>query len=97
MGALVLQETVVDSIRASPAWRTTTSEIDNTPTVVWNFRKAAIINPVVSDLLVICSAHIILQKITQSMFYHPGQLNTMAEDASCHFNLSLHPFLALFH
>ena len=97
MGALVLQETVIDSIRASPAWRTTTSEIDNTPTVVWNFRKAATINPVVSDLLVIHSAHIRLKKTTQSMFYHPGQLNTMDDDASRHFDLSLHPFLALFH
>ena len=97
MEALVLHESIFSSIRTSPAYQTPTSGSDNTPPVAWTFRKASTINLVVADLLSIRSAHNRLHNITLSMFYQPGPLNTMANDASCRFDLSIHPFLTLFH
>ena len=97
LAALVLQEAVFRSTSTSPAWETPTSVSDNTPTVAWNFREAATINPVVVDLISIHSAHNRLHKIILSVFYNPGLLNTMANDAYRRFDLSPHPFLTLFH
>ena len=51
LAALVLYEAVFSSISASPEWRKPTSEINRTPTVVWTFRKASTINPVLAVLL----------------------------------------------
>ena len=93
---LVLHEIVFSSISTSPAWWTPASGSDNTPTVVWNFREDSTIKPAVSDLLGIRSTHNRLHKLTPSVFYHPGPLNTMAGDASRCFDLSTNPFLELF-
>ena len=49
-----------------------------------------------ADLLRIRSYHNRLHKITPSVLYCPGPLNTMADDVSCTFDLSPHPFLDLF-
>ena len=65
---------------------------NNTSTVSWRKRKTSTINPVVADLLCICTLH--SRKILNpSIFYHPGQENCMADDASCLFNLSETSFL----
>ena len=48
------------------------------------------------DLLSTCSDHKRIHNINPYVFYHPGLLNTMANDTSRRFNLSPHPFLDLF-
>ena len=49
--------------------------------------------PRVAELLSIRSAHSWLHKITPSLFYHPGPLNTRTDHSSRRFDLSTHPFL----
>ena len=83
--SLLLQEAVFGSISASHAWETPTLGSDNNSIVAWTFRKASNINPVVADLLSTHSSHNKLHKITLSVFYHPGPLNNMADDASRRF------------
>ena len=58
--------------------------------------EASTANPVVSNLLSICSVHNRLYMLPLSVFYQPGTLNTMSNNASCHFDLSANPFLELF-
>ena len=97
LAALVLHEAVFRSISASLAWRTPTLGSDNTPAFTCTFREDFPINPVVANLFSIRSAQNRLQHLTPSAFYHPGQLNTMADDDSHCFDLPTHPFLELFH
>ena len=94
--ALVLQEAVFISSSASPAEQTPTLGSDNAPKFAWTFCKASTINPVVSNILSILYTQYRLQKITPSVFYHLGPLNTMADKESCRFDLSPNPFLDLF-
>ena len=61
---------------------------DNTPTVSWSTREASIINPVVVDLLRIFALHSIQFYLNSSVFYHPGQENCNADNASCLFYIS---------
>ena len=51
------------------------------------------INPVVADLLRIRALHSRKFFLNPSVFYHPGQENCMADDASCLFYLSDTDFL----
>ena len=95
LAALVLQEATFPSISDQPAWRSPTSGSDNTPTVSWTFKEASIVNPVVADLLRIRSTINRTACITPSVFYHPGILNTIADDALRRFDLS-HPYFLSF-
>ena len=91
-----MEEALFPSLSAHPVWPAPTTGRDNTPTVSWTFKEAATINPVVADLLRICSTINRLASITPSVFYHPGHLNTMADDASRRFDLSPDQILLLF-
>ena len=82
LAALVLQEATFPFICHSPTWRDPFTGSDNTPTVAWSFQESSTINPVVADLLRIRSLVNRQFCITPSVFYHPGHLNTMADDAS---------------
>ena len=55
---------------------------DNTPTVSWSTHEASMINPVVADLLRLRALHSRKFFLNPSVFYHPGQENCMADDAS---------------
>ena len=74
---LVLHEEFFRSINALPSWQTPASGSNSTPTVVWTFCEASVINSVVADLISIRSAHNRLHKFILSVFCHPGLLNTM--------------------
>ena len=82
LAALVLRKATL--LAAFPTTRTAMqcSGSDNTPTVSWITRKALAINPVVADLLRICVLHSRQFFLNPSVFYHPGQENCMANDAS---------------
>ena len=73
-----------------------TSGINNTTTVVWTFREASTINPVMYNLLSIRSVHNILHMLTPSVLCHNLLLNTMSDDAYRYFDLPDNPFLELF-
>ena len=88
--ALVLQESISLWITKAPAWHTPTSGSDNTPTVSWSFKDAAKINTVVPDLLIIWSSHNRDHRLSPSVLYHPGTLNTIADDTSHRFDLYPH-------
>ena len=68
------------------------SRSDNTSTVSWITQEASTISPVVADLLLIRARHSRLKKT--SVFYHLGQENRTADDASCLFEISDTLFLA---
>ena len=74
---LVLHEEFFISINALPSWQTPASGSNSTPTVVWTFCEASVINSVVADLISIRSAHNRLHKFILSVFCYPGLLNTM--------------------
>ena len=93
---LVLQESVFPHIRRDPAYPTPTSGSDNTPTAAWAFREADTTKPILANLRSIRSDHNRNHRITQSVLYHPSELNTMADDASRRFDLSPNRFLAFF-
>ena len=96
LAALVLQEATFPFVSKDAAWRAPSTGSDNTPTVAWSFRESSTVNPVVADLLRIRSLVNRQFCLTPSVFYHPGQLNTMADDASRKFNLGLTEFLSTF-
>ena len=66
---------------------------DNTLTVSWSTCKALVINQVIADLLCICALHSRKIVLDPTIFYHPGQENCMADDASLLFYLSDTAFL----
>ena len=66
------------------------------PTVSWCFREASIIKPVVSYLLCVRADMNSRALLNPSVFYHPGPLNTMADDASRRFDLPDNNFLSFF-
>ena len=82
LAALVLKEATFPFMCTIPAWRDPFTGSDNTPIVAWSFRESSTINPVVADLLRI--RYLVNRKfcITPSVLYHPGPLNTMADDES---------------
>ena len=96
LAALVLHEATFTTICNSSAWRAPLTGSDNTPTVAWTFKEAATINPVVANLLRIRSIVNSNSSITPAVFYHPGVLNTMADDASRLFHLTNPSFLSSF-
>ena len=96
LAALVFQEATFPFISANPSWRAPFTGSDNITTVTWNFWEASTVNPVVADLLCLRSLVNRQFKITQSVFYHPGPKNTMANDASRKFHLAPDIFLFLF-
>ena len=61
--------------------------------MAWSFGVSSTINPVLVDLLRIRALVYRQFCITPSVFYHPGNLNTMADDASRKFELDLTDFL----
>ena len=63
--------------------------------MAWSFRESSTINPVVAELLRIRSLVNRQFCVTPSVFYHPGHLNTMADDASQKFELDLTNFIYL--
>ena len=63
---------------------------------MWAFDKASNINPVVTDLLSIKSAHNSLHKLSLFVFYNLRPLNNMADHNSCRFYFITHPFIELF-
>ena len=96
LAALVLQEATFPFICPSPAWRAPFTGSNNNPTVAWYFRESSTINPVVADLLRI---RFLVNRqfcITPFVFYRPGHLNTMVDDASRKFELDLTNFLSTF-
>ena len=96
LAALVLHEATFPAVCESSEWRAPLSGSDNTPTVSWTFKEASTINPVVANLLRIRSITNTNASITPAVFYHPGTLNTMADDASRLFHLSNTSFLSTF-
>ena len=96
LAALVLQESTLPFICPSPAWRAPFTGSDNTPTVAWSFQESLTINLVVAYLFRIWALVNRQFCINPSVFYHPGHLNTMADDASRKFELDLTDFLSTF-
>ena len=96
LAALVLHEATFPQVCKNSAWRAPLTGSDNTPTVAWTFKEASTINPVVANLLRIRSIQNTNSSITPAVFYHPGLLNTMADDASRLFHLPNPTFLPLF-
>ena len=96
LAALVLQESGFPGISKALAWRTPTSGSDNTPNVAWSFKEFVTINPIIDDLTIIRSYNNRHRRLSQSVFYHPGSLNIMEDDAYQHFYLYPHLFLSLF-
>ena len=88
LAALVLQEATLLEAVPKARMEEPRSGSDNTPTVSWSTCEASIINPVVADLLRICARHSRIFFLNPSGFYHPGQENCMADDASRLFYLS---------
>ena len=95
--ALVIQESVLPAIIKAPVWWTPTSGSYNTSTIAWTFKEDSTINPIIYELLRIFSSQKLHHSLSPSIFYHPGLLNTMADDVSRWFDLSPHHFLNLFH
>ena len=87
LAALLLQESCSPLACSRHAWHAPLTGSNNTPTVSWCFREASTVNPVVADLLRIRSEMNSRALLTPSVFYHPGPLNTMADDASRRFDL----------
>ena len=55
---------------------------NNTPTFPWSMQEASTVNPVLAGLLRIHALHSRKFFFNPSIFYHPGQENCMADDAS---------------
>ena len=96
LAALVLHEATFPKVCKTAAWRAPLTGSDNTPTVAWIFKEASTVNPVVANLLCICSISNTKSSITPAVFYHPRLLNTMADDTSRLFYLPNPAFLPLF-
>ena len=69
---------------------------DNIPTLSWCFREASTVNSIVADLLRVHAETNSGALLTLSVFYQPGPLNTMLDDASCNFDLPDNNFLSFF-
>ena len=82
LSALVYQEATFPLICSKFRWRSPAIGSDNTPTVSWSFKEASTINPVVAALLRIRAIANFASSRLPSVFYHPGDLNTMADNAS---------------
>ena len=67
------------------AWRIPSTGRENTPKASWCFREASIVNLVVADLFRVRAEMNSRALLTTSVFYHPGPLNTMADDVSRRF------------
>ena len=67
---------------------------NNKPTIYWITQEASTTNPVVAYFLRIHAIHSQQFFLNPSVFYHPGQENCMADDASRLFDLSDTPFIA---
>ena len=93
LAALVLQEATLLEAVPKASMEAPRSGSDNTPTVSWSTHEASMINPVVADLLRIHALHSRKFFLNPSVFYHPGQENCMADDASCLFYVSDTDFL----
>ena len=93
LAALVLQETTLLKAVPKACMVAPRSGSDNTLTVSWSMCEASMINPVVADLLRIRALHSRKLFLNPSVFYHMGQENCMADDASCLFYLSDTEFL----
>ena len=97
LASLVVQEVVLPQIIKCLAWCTPTSCSNNNPTVAWAFRDSATINPAGADILSIRSDHNVHHRIVPSVFYHPGELDIMTDNASRRFGLYCCRFLGFFH
>ena len=93
---LMLQESCFPLACSRHAWPAPSTVSDNTPTVSWRFREASTVNPVVADLLRVRAEINSRAMLTPSFFYHPGPLNTMADDSSRRFDFTDNNFLSFF-
>ena len=66
------------------------------PTVSWYFREASTVNLILAVLLRFCDDMNSMALLNPSVFYHPGHLNTMVDDASRRFDLPDNKFLSFF-
>ena len=96
LAALVLHKDTFPDICGSSNWRAPLTGSNNTPTVSWTSKEASTINPVVANLIRIRSIVNTNSAITPAIFYHPGHLNTMADDASRLFHFPNPTFLSFF-
>ena len=96
LAALVPQEATFSEVCKKSAWQAHLTCSDNTLTVTWTFMEVATINPVVANLLRIRSIVNTNVALTPTVFYRPGNLDTMAYDASHRFDLPHTKFLSLF-
>ena len=96
LAVLLLQESCFLLACSRHAWHAPSTGSDNTPTVSWCFRKSSTVNLVVADLLHVGAEMNSRSLLTPSVFYHPGPLNTMADDASRRFDLPGNNFLSFF-
>ena len=85
---LILQEATLRKAVPKARMAAPRSVSDNTPNVSWSMREASMVNPVVADLLRIHALHSRKLFLNISVFYHLGQENCMADDASRLFYLS---------
>ena len=88
LAALVLQEATLLQAVPKASMTAPRSGSDNTRTVSCCTHEAYMTNPVVADLLRISTLHSRKFFLNPSVFYHPGQENCMANDASRLFYLS---------
>ena len=96
LAALVLHESCFPIVCSRPEWHATSTGSDNTPTVGWCFLEASTGNPIVADLLCIRADMNSGALLTPSVFYHPGLLNTMADNSFHCFDLSDNNFIYFF-
>ena len=94
--ALVLQEYCFLFVCLRPAWNKPFTESDNPLTFSLSFWEASTFNLIVADILWIRSQMNSGALLTPSVFYHPGLLKTMANDASSRFFFSDRKFLSFF-
>ena len=88
LDALVLHDATFPEVCTSSTWRAPFIGSNNTLTVAWTLKEAAVINPMVVNLLYICAIINTNSSLTPAVFYHPGLLNNIADDASHMFNLT---------
>ena len=97
LAALVLHKATFPTVcKSSARWRAPLTGSYNTPTVVWTFKEAATIKPLVANLLRIRSIVNTNSSITLVIFYHPGPFNTVVDDAYRLFNFTNPFFLSFF-
>ena len=94
LAALVLHE--VTHLTAVPKAHLSSprSRSGNITTILWSTHEASTIYTVVVDLLSIHAIHSRQLSLNPSVFFHPGQENCIADDASCLFDISGTSFLS---